>query len=370
MHRAWQAALLTILIMLPCHAATIRVDVDGGGDYLTIGEGVAAASAGDTVLVAAGTYAGELNRDITIQGTGTLLVSEEGPEVTIVDGEYMGPIFTVGTDATVEGFTVTHGQQDEASAFLCYEGATVQDCLITENSGAAMACNGPDSDDWIVIHQCRFLRNGAGIHSFGPLYVVDCSFEENDDYGIASGDVTPYASSCNVSRCTFSGNGGVGVRSVQEDGVIGRSVFTGNEGGGIEITDGWTDVSFCTVVQNSSTTGPAVYATGNTHGGGPTVTRSIIAFNSCLGGILTGGDSEISYSIIHGNAGGDSLSGAYHDNYFGDPLLCDPFGGNLAPCEDSPALDMSAGAFDEPGCGPCQTPVESASWGVIKSLFR
>jgi hypothetical protein len=370
MHRAWQAALLMILIILPCHAATIRVDVNGGGDYLSIGEGIAAAGAGDTVLVAPGTYAGSLNRGITVEGAGTILISEAGPEATIVDGEYQGRLFTVGTDATVEGFTVTHGTHESGSAFLCDAGATVKDCFITENSGAAMECSAPDSGDWILVHLCRFFRNATGIRSFGPLYVVDCSFEENDDYGIQSGDCAPYGSSCSVSRCTFRDNGGVGVSSVQEDGVIGRSVFTGNEGGGIRVSNGWTDVSFCTVVGNSSATAPAVYATGNYHGGGPTVTRSIIAFNSCAGAVLAGGESMISYSIIYGNAGGDSLSGAYHDNYFGDPILCDPFGGNLAPCEDSPALDMTAGAFNEPGCGPCLTPVESVGWGVIKSLFR
>ena len=62
-------------ITLTCAAATIRVDVSGSGDYLSIGEGIAAADVGDTVLVAPGTYTGPLNRGITIPSGGVWLTA-------------------------------------------------------------------------------------------------------------------------------------------------------------------------------------------------------------------------------------------------------------------------------------------------------
>ncbi len=369
MRRIWPIALMPILLALPCQATVIRVDVNGGGDYLTIGEGVAAAGERDTVLVAPGTYAGPLNRGITVEGVGTYLVSEDGPATTIVDGEYQGRVFTVKRDAIVEGFTVTHGEYDSSgSAFRCEAGSAVLDCIITENSGTAMECYGPDSSDWIIIGSCQFLRNGTGIRSFGPLWVVDCSFVENDGNGISSGIESPYGSMCNVNRSTFHGNGGCGVSSWEEGGRIFRSVFTENAGGAIRIGQGWTDVSYCTIVHNYSSTQAAIAASGHHHGGSPTISNSIVAFNSCVGAVQ--GGPSITHNIVFGNAGGDSLPGNHFNNLFADPLLCDVYAGNVAPCADSPAINWGAGAYEEAGCGPCQTPVEQASWGTIKALFR
>ena len=64
-------------------------------------------------------------------------------------------------------------------------------------------------------------------------------------------------------------------------------------------------------------------------------------------------------------------------NFSADPLFClgtnpeDP----LSLCADSPCLPSGndcgvlIGAHDE-GCGECDDPVESSSWGSIKALFR
>ena len=54
-------------------------------DYETIQAGINVACEGDTVLVAPGTYTGQHNRDIDFLGKNLVLLSEGGPEVTIVD---------------------------------------------------------------------------------------------------------------------------------------------------------------------------------------------------------------------------------------------------------------------------------------------
>ena len=84
--RTYAAAIVCLtLLAAPASYAVIHVDVAGGGDYLTIFEGVDAASPGDIVLVAPGTYVGASNRGIYLREV--TLMSEGGPEVTVVDCE-------------------------------------------------------------------------------------------------------------------------------------------------------------------------------------------------------------------------------------------------------------------------------------------
>ncbi len=94
-------------------ADTVYVDWNGGGDYVTIQEGITAASRDDTVLVASGTYSGPLNRDISFGGKDVYLVSEAGASFTIIDCENAGRGFeftrSETPDAVVEGFTVMNG---------------------------------------------------------------------------------------------------------------------------------------------------------------------------------------------------------------------------------------------------------------------
>ncbi len=113
------AVSLFIILPAPTTADVIIVDGSGGGDYLTIQEGVdAAAWSGDTVLVFPGTYA-----DIhECGGYGTpvnvciekniTLVSSDGPEVTVIDGGYgtqFGILVDYGDPVVIEGFTVISG---------------------------------------------------------------------------------------------------------------------------------------------------------------------------------------------------------------------------------------------------------------------
>ena len=105
--------LLLAVLLAACatvaSATVIHVDLGGGGDYLTIGEGVAASSAGDTVLVACGTYY-EFDVEVT---SGIVLASETGdPNCVTVDAQQQGRVFDCeapGNSTIVRGFTVTGG---------------------------------------------------------------------------------------------------------------------------------------------------------------------------------------------------------------------------------------------------------------------
>ena len=91
-------------------AATIRVP----GDQPTIQAGIDAASDGDTVLVAPGTYF----ENIDFKGKGITVRSSSGPEVTVIDGNQTGQVvrFDSGEtiDSIIEGFTITNGNTESS----------------------------------------------------------------------------------------------------------------------------------------------------------------------------------------------------------------------------------------------------------------
>jgi hypothetical protein len=106
--------LLIVSIQGPhSQAKTIYVDIEGGGDYLHIQEGIDVSSSGDTVLVADGTY----YENINFIGEDIVLVSEEGPENTIIDGQQLDSVvrFESGESqrAIIKGFTITNGYCSE-----------------------------------------------------------------------------------------------------------------------------------------------------------------------------------------------------------------------------------------------------------------
>lgn len=95
---------LTLLCICGIHAATIYVPAD----YPSIGEAVAAARDGDTVMVADGTYRGINNMGIVIWNIHINVISENGPVNCIVDGEDLWRFveYREGTDDCVlRGFT-------------------------------------------------------------------------------------------------------------------------------------------------------------------------------------------------------------------------------------------------------------------------
>ena len=77
------SVLLLLISPLSAFAVTIHVP----GDQPTIQAGIDAASLGDTVLVAAGTYTGDGSLDLDFGGKDLVVKSESGPELSIIDGE-------------------------------------------------------------------------------------------------------------------------------------------------------------------------------------------------------------------------------------------------------------------------------------------
>lgn len=105
------AGLLTVIFIAGFLSLAQAATVNVPGTYLTIQAGVDAAVDGDVVLVAPGTY----TENIDFLGKAIIVKSDQGPEVTTIDGggKFNGSIgvaFNSGEDygSVIEGFTITN----------------------------------------------------------------------------------------------------------------------------------------------------------------------------------------------------------------------------------------------------------------------
>jgi len=156
-------------------ATTIHVP----GDSATIQAGINGAVEGDTVLVADGTYTGDGNRDIDFGGKSIVVMSENGPEVTIIDaaGELSEPhrgfIFRNGEsqDATLQGFTITGGVADDGGAIYCTDASpTIRSNILASNrssifpgQGGGIFCSGGAPIIENNIFNSNFSRRGGAV---------------------------------------------------------------------------------------------------------------------------------------------------------------------------------------------------------------
>lgn len=384
-------------------AGTVHVDVNGGGDYLTIGEGLATAGGGDTVLVAPGTYTGTLNRDIVFGGRHVYLVSEAGADQTIIDCQSAGRAFVLaGSEpfgTTIEGFTIRNGAAPTSGetagwggAIYCASsapailGCTFEDCYaeyggamycgssavlpivsctFTDNEapsyGGAIYCYGADVD----IAKCDFVGNAAGISGGGICCktgtlatISDCDFIENyapDGAGVYvgtfdNGGTEPEDPSkvfyCRFTRNTASRGAGLfinGFTWVNASGCEFDYNTATLQGGGIFALTDYTrslTVNACTFVFNGAEHGGSIYSAG-AFGFEMAITQSIFAFGTGGASVQAEDYNSVAPSLClaFGNVGGDQLPDSR--NLQLDPLFCDVLAGDYYLCSNSPALEVN-----------------------------
>jgi hypothetical protein len=104
-------------------ANTWNVTPDGGGDAPTIQAAIDAASAGDSIVLASGTYTwtaqggdhvGLPGPSMVNMRSGLTLRSESGPELTILDAEGNGRVIRCQSisNVRIEGLTIQGGNAD------------------------------------------------------------------------------------------------------------------------------------------------------------------------------------------------------------------------------------------------------------------
>ena len=234
-------------------AATIRVPAD----QPSIQAGINAASNGDTVLVAPGTY----TENINFNGKAITLKSSGGATVTIIDGGGIAPVVTFAKNETsssvVSGFTIQHGtstfnsQYEGGGVYISFASPTIKNNIIQNNS----AC----SDG-----------GGIAVNSGSPL-IQRNTIRNNSQSGCSGG----------------SGGGGISVGSGGTAQIVGNLIQDNswnNEGagagGGISLDSSVSTVIENNIIQgnNAGTSGAAISMINDVSG--TTIVQNLITGNS------------------------------------------------------------------------------------------
>ncbi len=140
----WMTVLLVSLVCVSAGADIIRVGPEG--DYPTIQEGIQAALASDTVLVAPGVYYEEvdfLGKAITVRGDGAAATIDGGGGFAVV---------TMSEEGILQNFVITNG----VLGILCFDGTPrVSQVTVVYNTLGLMALGGGSPQ----INSCIFWHN-------------------------------------------------------------------------------------------------------------------------------------------------------------------------------------------------------------------
>ncbi len=324
-------------IIVSCHAAIINVP----GDQLTIQGGIDTAVAGDTVLVADGTYTGDGNRNIDFNGKAITVMSENGAESCVIDCEgstgnyHRGIIFQNDENeySTIQGFTIKNGYNEYygAGIYCYYASPTIRNCTITENSadyGGGVACDHASP----TISDCIFSDNtaeifdgwvslGGGVFctsSSSPV-ITNCTITGNMA-GRGAGICLLASSSAKIANCTITGNtgfqGGGGVYCHYSSPTISNCVIADNSaggGGGIGCEGSSPTITNCTITGNSARDGGGIFTSdGSPIIGGDPGSGNYFAGNKAFNGSdLAGGDQSSPVNATYNYFAGYCFSDYY-----------------------------------------------------------
>lgn len=313
--------LIPIAASIAVHAAHAAI-ISVPGDAPSIQPAIDAAAAGDTIVVAAGTYTGAQNKNLDFGGKDLVLAGAGGALATVLDCEGDGAGLHLHSGETraslITGFTITRGtgapfgngsSNGGGGIMLDQSSPTIRECIVEGNNVSTIGGGVfMDRGSSPLIDRC-IIRNNFGAEMSG---------------GIASGR----NSTADIVDCTVSGNrapaaGGIGIfLSEQGPRISGCEIFDNQvfaAGGGILIVGGTGTIDDCVIRNNTA----GVTVEENIMGGGilviaqasATVTHSRIEGNVSTfagGGVAVSELSSITMSHCrikdnHGEAFGAGL---------------------------------------------------------------
>jgi len=214
-------------------------------DFATIQSALDEVGAGDTVLVAPGTYWENLTWPDCWE---VKLLGEKGAAATVIDGNQTGPTLTVDDqleytmgDSRVEGFTLTNGNDGGIWPYgggLCLSGGgVIVDGMVITGNGATEG-GGVYITSWnSTLPGCVITSNsatsGGGVYQYGSQgTIVNCVIAGNsatDGGGIYSPDYDEGDFvNCTICANTATGNGGGLYSGAWDFRTVTNSIFWGN----------------------------------------------------------------------------------------------------------------------------------------------
>lgn len=365
-----------------------------------------------------------------VMKSGVVLRSTDGAAKTVIDVKSASAargIACRGCDSStvIEGFTIQGGDTFTGAGLAVEGGAPV----IRSNRilgayggfGAGMMVTGGAAPDIVgnifdLNEACCgpggaiMVEQGSTPFISGNVFTRNTSFSggavalqhsggliEDNEFALNAategGALSVWSSDPVIRRNSFSGNhsstgGGAvafafGGEAQFLDNVVFGNSADGN-GGGIRIEGAAPTIASTTVVDNVAGQGSGIFITS---GATPQFSRVIVAFNRGSGGVYC--EDMLSTPTfgcmnVFGNEG-EQYGGQCADptgengNISVDPLFCAPGEDDYGLCDDSPCAPgnhpdaWDCGLIGALGatCGhDCGTPVEAATWGSIKALFR
>lgn len=344
--------LLSALFLPVLTMATIRAVP---GSYVTIQSAISAASNGDTILVAPGTYHEHLTTNGNNVVLGSWYLTTADPTyigTTVIDGSQSGRVLTVNNfeDSTcrIIGFTIRNGNSSYESGstggggiLIADASPVVENCVIENCSapayGGGVSITG--SGSYAIVRNTT-IRNSVAGHSGGGLFLGDVSSDAVVENCIITG---------NSITCACDFNGGGGGVNITHRGKLVNCLVTNNSAPGASVGGGGV---FCDW--------------GNYYGSqGIIITGSTIAYNTALehggtGYVIDGGDYR--NCIIYGNTDANNgVSNTNGGNYYyccsdilptgggnisGDPQFVNPGLGNFRLNAGSPCINAGNNYFN------------------------
>jgi hypothetical protein len=356
MRSAILSSSLMILTIAATTAGATTWHVPGSAS--SIQGGINLASAGDTVLVACGTYH---EHDVCLKGDIVLASATGGSECVRIEADFLGRVFaTCGATGTIilKGFTITEGT---VGLFLDHDGLLdVRNCRLNGNGGDGISgIYFPEGRDDLILDSCEVSGNGGDGISLsiwdGEAQNVfyDCQIRGNGGDGVVLGWQGCYPE---FHRCEIIDNGGDGVRGWMVSPLFDSCLIAKNDGDGLEFDDS-AELTFtgCTVARNG---GSGIKLWMEMGYCSADLDRCVVAYNGQYAVDCGTPDSPGSASLVccdvFGNASGDyvdtwdvpclaGLSGV-DGNIWLDPLFCDAAEGDFR-------IDCSSPCLNAPGCG-------------------
>jgi len=275
---------LSITIFCPVLAASIHYVP---GNFNTVLNAYVAADSGDTLIVKPGTYSGEGWTDIIFYVKSVIIMSEEGPATTIINGQ---------------GNRKGWGFKDLEDNNMEVTGFSFIDCVGYEIGAVNFHKNSP-----VTMRNCVIIRGKA---------TRDHPEGEGEGGGIRIWGSSPTITDCIIQDCMASQGGGFSLLE-NANPVIKRCVITNSRGTGIMMAENCDPlIEDCQLTDNEAA--PVSYAGGmgiyansnavvnrcliagnvNNHNGGggmriedssPTITNTYIIDNTTIrhaGGVL------------------------------------------------------------------------------------